>query len=217
MFTVIYDAEDRPDRNQLRHALQAFRSANDDLACVQARLCTDTDTSWLSCYFSAEYAAHFDIFLPKLAALGLPLPLGGSSNHFRTRILREVGGWDPHNVTEDADLGMRLARFGYRSGVIDSTTYEEAPANVCVWLGQRSRWFKGWMRLSRKQFWLCFQKRQDASTTGRNAIATILVRAPMFVHVRNNLLHVVDAAGEWGQCSRPRPWWHVKQSGSRTA
>ena len=146
MFTVIYDAEDRPERNQLRRALQAFRSANDDLACVQARLCTDTDTSWLSCYFSAEYAAHFDIFLPKLAALGLPLPLGGSSNHFRTTTLREVGGWDPHNVTEDADLGMRLARFGYRSGVIDSTTYEEAPANVCDWLGQRSRWFKGWMQ-----------------------------------------------------------------------
>src|SRR5215813_6647195 len=145
-FTVIYDAEDRPERNQLRHALRAFLSANDDLACVQARLCTDTNTSWLSRYFSAEYAAHFDIFLPKLAGLQLPLPLGGSSNHFRTATLREVGGWDPHNVTEDADLGMRLARFGYRSGVIDSTTYEEAPANVCVWLGQRSRWFKGWMQ-----------------------------------------------------------------------
>jgi hypothetical protein len=145
-FTVIYDAEDRPERNQLRRALQTFRAAGDDLACVQARLCTDTDTSWLSRYFSAEYAAHFDVFLPKLAALRLPLPLGGSSNHFRTTTLREVGGWDPHNVTEDADLGMRLARFGYRSDVIDSTTYEEAPANVCDWLGQRSRWFKGWMQ-----------------------------------------------------------------------
>jgi glycosyltransferase involved in cell wall biosynthesis len=145
-FTVIYDAEDRPERNQLRRALRTFRSAGDDLACVQARLCTDTSTSWLSCYFSAEYAAHFDVFLPKLAALKLPLPLGGSSNHFRTATLREVGGWDPYNVTEDADLGMRLARFGYRSGVIDSTTYEEAPDNVCNWLGQRSRWFKGWMQ-----------------------------------------------------------------------
>jgi glycosyltransferase XagB len=145
-FTVIYDAEDRPERNQLRRALRAFRSAGNDLACVQARLCTDTSTSWLSRYFSAEYAAHFDVFLPKLAALQLPLPLGGSSNHFRTATLREVGGWDPHNVTEDADLGMRLARFGYRSGVIDSTTYEEAPANVGDWIGQRSRWFKGWMQ-----------------------------------------------------------------------
>jgi cellulose synthase/poly-beta-1,6-N-acetylglucosamine synthase-like glycosyltransferase len=110
-FTVVYDAEDRPERNQLRAALNAFRSAGEDLACVQARLCIDTRTSWLARYFTAECAGHFDVFLPKLAALGLPLPLGGSSNHFRTATLREVGGWDPHNVTEDADLGMRLARF----------------------------------------------------------------------------------------------------------
>ncbi|MGB6350679.1 MAG: glycosyltransferase family 2 protein [Pseudolabrys sp.] len=152
MFTVIYDAEDRPERNQLRIALNAFRSAGDDLACVQARLCMDTDTSCLARYFTAEYAGHFDVFLPRLAALGLPIPLGGSSNHFRTETLREVGGWDPYNVTEDADLGMRLARFGYRCGVIDSTTYEEAPKDVRSWLNQRSRWFKGWMRLSRNYF-----------------------------------------------------------------
>jgi len=148
MFTVIYDAEDRPERNQLRVALNAFRSAGNDLACVQARLCMDTDTSWLARYFTAEYAGHFDVFLPRLAALGLPIPLGGSSNHFRTETLRAVGGWDPYNVTEDADLGMRLARFGYRCAVIDSTTYEEAPTDVRRWINQRSRWFKGWMRLS---------------------------------------------------------------------
>lgn len=145
-FTVIYDAEDRPERNQLRRALKAFRSAANNLACVQARLCIDTKTSRLARYFTAEYAGHFDIFLPRLAALGLPLPLGGSSNHFRTSALREVGGWDPYNVTEDADLGMRFARFGYRCGVIESTTYEEAPADVRGWLNQRSRWFKGWMQ-----------------------------------------------------------------------
>ena len=83
-FTVIYDAEDRPERNQLRVALNAFRSTGNHLACVQARLCMDTDTSWLARYFTAEYAGHFDVFLPRLAALGLPIPLGGSSNHFRT-------------------------------------------------------------------------------------------------------------------------------------
>lgn len=145
-FAAIYDAEDRPEANQLRCALQAFRSGGDGLACVQARLCIDTDTSWLARYFIAEYAGHFDVFLPKLAAFGLPLPLGGSSNHFRTAVLRRVGGWDPYNVTEDADLGVRLARSGYRCGVIESTTYEEAPARVGAWLGQRSRWCKGWMQ-----------------------------------------------------------------------
>jgi hypothetical protein len=97
--------------------------------------------------FTAEYAGLFDVLLPGLSEHRLPLPLGGSSNHFRTDVLREVGGWDAYNVTEDADLGMRLARFGYQSAVIGSTTYEEAPARLGPWLRQRTRWFKGWMRL----------------------------------------------------------------------
>lgn len=146
-FTVIYDAEDRPEPDQLRRALQAFGAGGDDLACVQARLCIDnTADSWLARLFTAEYAGQFDVFLPGLAKLRLPLPLGGSSNHFRTATLRAVGGWDSYNVTEDADLGMRLARFGYRSGTIASTTYEEAPAQFGAWLRQRTRWFKGWMQ-----------------------------------------------------------------------
>ena len=146
-FTVVYDAEDRPEPDQLRCALQAFRAAGDDLACVQARLCIDnTADSALARYYTAEYAGQFDVFLPGLTAMGLPLPLGGSSNHFNTATLRKIGGWDPYNVTEDADLGMRLARFGYRSEMIWSTTYEEAPAHVGPWLRQRTRWFKGWMQ-----------------------------------------------------------------------
>jgi cellulose synthase/poly-beta-1,6-N-acetylglucosamine synthase-like glycosyltransferase len=165
-YTVIYDAEDRPEPNQLRRAVQAFHTAGNDLACVQARLCMDTTTSWHARFFIAEYAGQFDFFLPRLAAFDLPLPLGGSSNHFRTKTLRDVGGWDPYNVTEDADLGMRLARFGYRCSVIESTTYEEAPANIRRWLGQRSRWFKGWM-----QTWLVhmrnpFQLFQDLGLRG---------------------------------------------------
>jgi Glycosyl transferase family group 2 len=119
-----------------------------EVACVQASLTIDnTDDSWLSALFTAEYAAQFDLFLPGLSKLRLPMPLGGSSNHFRTEVLREVGAWDPYNVTEDADLGLRLARFGYRSAMIQSTTYEEAPARPTLWLRQRTRWFKGWLRL----------------------------------------------------------------------
>ena len=144
---MVYDAEDRPEPDQLRRALQAFRGGGDDLACVQARLCIDnTADSLIARYFTAEYAGQFDVFLPGLAAMRLPLPLGGSSNHFHTATLRKVGGWDPYNVTEDADLGMRLARFGYRADIIDSTTYEEAPADAGPWLRQRTRWFKGWMQ-----------------------------------------------------------------------
>ena len=146
-FTVIYDAEDRPEPNQLRRALQAFETAANNLpACRRACASTTRADSWLARLFTAEYAGQFDVFLPGLAASRLPLPLGGSSNHFHTTALREIGGWDPYNVTEDADLGMRLARFGRRAGVIDSTTYEEAPAQFGPWLRQRTRWFKGWMQ-----------------------------------------------------------------------
>ena len=146
-FVAVYDAEDRPDPDQLRLALEAFVASDERLACVQARLTIDnTADSLLARLFTAEYAGLFDVFLPGLAAWRLPLPLGGSSNHFRTSVLRRIGGWDPYNVTEDADLGMRLARFGYRTSIIPSTTYEEAPARLGPWLRQRTRWFKGWMQ-----------------------------------------------------------------------
>lgn len=146
-YLVVYDAEDEPEPDQLRLALAAYRRSGRQLACVQARLAIDNvRDNWLTRHFAAEYAGLFDVFLPALADLRLPLPLGGTSNHFRTDVLRAVGGWDPFNVTEDADLGMRLARFGYLTGVVDSTTYEEAPARTGAWLRQRTRWFKGWLQ-----------------------------------------------------------------------
>jgi cellulose synthase/poly-beta-1,6-N-acetylglucosamine synthase-like glycosyltransferase len=146
-FIAVYDAEDRPEPDQLRLALEAFSASDARLACVQARLTIDnTSDSWLTRIFTAEYAGLFDVLLPGLAAWRLPLPLGGSSNHFRTEVLRKTGAWDPYNVTEDADLGMRLARLGYRTAVIQSTTYEEAPARFGPWLKQRTRWCKGWMQ-----------------------------------------------------------------------
>lgn len=147
-FITVFDAEDRPDPGQLRDALDVFRNHDpDDVACAQASLCIDnTADGWLPRMFTAEYAGQFDVFLQGFSNFGLPLPLGGSSNHFRTGVLREIGGWDPYNVTEDADLGFRLARFGYRSVMFASTTYEEAPARFGAWLRQRSRWMKGWMQ-----------------------------------------------------------------------
>jgi cellulose synthase/poly-beta-1,6-N-acetylglucosamine synthase-like glycosyltransferase len=146
-FVAVYDAEDRPEPDQLRLALEAFLAGGERLACAQAQLTIDNSAdSWLARLFTAEYAGLFDIFLPGLAAWRLPLPLGGSSNHFRTALLRKLGAWDPYNVTEDADLGMRLARCGYCATVIASSTYEEAPASFRPWLRQRTRWFKGWMQ-----------------------------------------------------------------------
>ncbi|WP_157223403.1 glycosyltransferase [Rhodovulum sp. PH10] len=146
-FLAVFDAEDRPEPDQLRKALAAFDRSGPRLACVQARLTIDnTDDGLLPALFTAEYAALFDVFLPALARWRLPLPLGGSSNHFRTSVLHEVGGWDPWNLTEDADLGLRLARFGFTTTMVASTTLEEAPAKLGPWLKQRTRWFQGWIQ-----------------------------------------------------------------------
>ncbi|MGU3494617.1 glycosyltransferase [Xanthobacteraceae bacterium A53D] len=144
-YIAVFDAEDVPAPDQLRRALSAFRSTDTSIACVQARLVIENGPeSWISRQFAAEYAGHFDVLLPALASLGLPLLLGGTSNHFRRSVLEAVGGWDPYNVTEDADLGIRLARAGWRTAVIASATGEEAPITRRAWIGQRTRWLKGW-------------------------------------------------------------------------
>ena len=144
---VIYDAEDRPEPDQLRKAAAVFHHASQKLACVQARLdYFNAKENWLSRQFTIEYASLFRGLLPLFSRLGLPLPLGGTSNHFRISVLRELGAWDPFNVTEDADLGMRLNRAGYRVKTLDSTTYEEACCQTGAWVKQRTRWLKGWMQ-----------------------------------------------------------------------
>jgi len=153
-YTVVYDAEDRPHPQQLRAALAAFEDGGPDLACVQAPLSIDNaDASWIARQFAAEYAIQFRELLPMLARFKLPLPLGGTSNHFRTDVLRAVGGWDPFNVTEDADLGFRLARDGYRADMTGPPTLEEAPVTFKAWLAQRARWIKGHM-----QTWLVLMR-----------------------------------------------------------
>ncbi len=141
-YVVVFDAEDRPELDQLRRAAAAFRE-RPELGCVQARLLPDNEGSWLARMFTVEYAANFEVLLPALADWGVPLPLGGTSNHFPRAVLEKVGAWDPFNVTEDADLGIRLARFGYPCATIQSHTFEEAPVTFRQWLPQRRRWIKG--------------------------------------------------------------------------
>ncbi|MGO4389612.1 glycosyltransferase [Microvirga sp. 2YAF29] len=146
-YTVVYDAEDVPDAAQLRLAVSAFAGCARDIACLQARLTIDnTDDSWLTRLFTIEYAALFDVLNPGLAEIGSPIPLGGTSNHFRTSVLKRIYGWDAWNVTEDADLGFRLSRFGYRVADLPSSTLEEAPITLGAWLRQRTRWMKGYMQ-----------------------------------------------------------------------
>ena len=149
---TVYDAEDEPDPGQLRVAAARFASDPDGrLACLQAPLrirppAAEGGDPFLDRQFAAEYAALFETALPGFARLGLPFPLGGTSNHFRTAALRAVGGWDAWNVTEDADLGFRLWSRRWRLGVIDRPTWETPPGGIEHWLPQRVRWQKGYMQ-----------------------------------------------------------------------
>lgn len=149
---TVYDAEDDPDPLQLREAAARFAAEDGDLVCLQApleirRLGNGRDASpFLDRQFAAEYAALFEITLPAMARMGLPFPLGGTSNHFRVSALRALGGWDAWNVTEDADLGFRIWRRGWRLDVLSRPTYETPPGDLAHWLPQRTRWLKGYMQ-----------------------------------------------------------------------
>ena len=173
-FVVIYDAEDRPERGQLREAAARFR-ADPGLACLQAPLRVDRTRCFLQRQFALEYAAQFEVMLAGLHRLGAPFPLGGSSNHFRTSVLRELGGWDAWNVTEDADLGFRLAAAGRRSGLLRTPTWELAPRTPGAWLRQRGRWLKGHL-----QTW-CVHMRRPAAGGWRRFAALQATLGPGLV------------------------------------
>jgi cellulose synthase/poly-beta-1,6-N-acetylglucosamine synthase-like glycosyltransferase len=146
-YVVIYDAEDMPDRDQLKKVYIAFSKTPANVACIQAKLnYYNSRQNILTQWFTVEYSMWFDLLLPGLDAEHAPIPLGGTSNHFRTYALVEAGAWDPYNVTEDADLGIRLFKRGYRTRIVDSTTYEEANSQYDNWIRQRSRWLKGYMQ-----------------------------------------------------------------------
>lgn len=168
---VIYDAEDAPHPGQLREAAARFAQADAGLTCLQAPLRIEPDPRFLPDQFALEYAVLFEVFLPALARWGLPFPLGGTSNHFRAEALRAVGGWDPYNVTEDADIGFRLAALGHRLDVITSPTFETSPATLRIWTPQRARWIKGHLQT------LAVHARGAAARTPRGAAALVLTLA----------------------------------------
>ncbi len=150
-YLVIFDAEDRPEPDQLKKAVVVFRKLEEEkkssVVCLQAKLnYFNADQNWLTRFFTLEYTTWFDLFLPGLHIVHTPIPLGGTSNHFKTDVLKELGGWDSFNVTEDCDLGIRLARKGLSTEILDSTTWEEANSDVYNWYRQRSRWVKGYFQ-----------------------------------------------------------------------
>jgi len=199
-YCTIYDAEDRPEADQLKKAVIAFQKCPERVGCIQAKLnFYNSDQNLLTQWFTVDYSTRFDIDLPGLTALGAPIPLGGTSNHFPTGLLRELGGWDPFNVTEDADLGIRLARSGWKTAMIDSVTYEEATSSLGNWLRQRSHWIKGYM-----QTWLVHMRNplrlwRDLGTHGFLSMQ-IIIASTFFRHSANPVFWALIAvwyAAEW--------------------
>lgn len=177
---TIFDAEDRPDILQLRRVVVAFAGLDDEVACVQAKLAFHNGSqNMLAAWFTADYALWFNFLLPGLMRSDSPIPLGGTSNHIRADVLAKIGAWDPHNVTEDADLGVRIAARGYRTAVLDSTTLEEANPDPINWIRQRSRWYKGYL-----QTWLVHMRQpvtlwRTLGTVGMFRFTTLLAGTPV--------------------------------------
>ena len=183
---AVFDAEDRPSRDQPREAVAAFQSGRRDLAVVQAPLLIHNGRDgWFAKQFEIEYAINFRVWLPFLARLGLPLPLGGTSNYFRRGLLEAAGGWDAWNVTEDADLGLRLARFGGKAATISAPTWEEAPVRFPDWRAQRTRWIKGHL-----QTWLVLMRRPFSAATGMGWASFLSAQLTLGGSLLTSLMHL---------------------------
>jgi len=145
-YVVIYDAEDKPEPDQLKKICLAFRHLPEECICIQAKLNYYNSKQNLITNGLPRIQHVVRIAAAGHYASGIPLPLGGTSNHFKTEELKKIGAWDPFNVTEDADLGIRLFKDGYKTAIISSVTWEEATSNLSGWINQRSRWLKGYMQ-----------------------------------------------------------------------
>lgn len=184
-FFVIYDAEILPDRDQMKKAYLGFKK-HPEIACFQTRLDHyNTDQNILTRLFNMEFSFYYDYFLPGLQKLGFPLPLSGHSTHFRTDIVRKVGAWDPYNVAEDCDVGIRLYRYGYKTKVLNSLSREEAAADVWSWIMQRTRWMKGFMQTSIVHLRHPFQLKDDLGGWKNFTAFLITVPGTVLVNVLN--------------------------------
>ena len=216
---VIFDAEDIPQPNQLRLSAEKFAASPKELVCLQAKLTFyNANENWLTRQFTIEYAVLFDLVLPMLASMSLPLPLGGTSNHFRMQALRRLGCWDPFNVTEDADLGIRLARFGWFADVLDSSTFEEANNDLANWMSQRARWLKGWI-----QTWFVHMRNPVQLWKQLGGVGFITMQVIMAGIVVSTLVHpiflviTIWAIGSGQFLPIEQNWWVVLVSGTGLA
>lgn len=190
-YITIYDAEDVPEPSQLKKAVLAFEHAGDRVVCIQAKLnFYNPHQNILTRVFTAEYSLWFDLVLTGLQSIEAPIPLGGTSNHFKKTSLVRLNGWDSFNVTEDCDLGMRLMKEGYRTAIVESTTLEEANSDNINWFWQRTRWIKGYV-----QTYLVHMRNPRSFFTSWNGLDFIsfqvIVGAKIFSMLINPLMWII--------------------------
>ena len=184
-FLVIYDAEIVPDADQLKKAYLAFQQ-HPEVDVFQTRLDHyNPDQSLITKLFNAEFSFHFDLFLPGLQKLGFPIPLSGHSTHFRRVALEEIGAWDPYNVTEDCDNGVRLARVGRKIDILDSISREEATTSMAAWINQRSRWIKGFIQTTIVHMRYPLKFKDEIGGWGKLAAFLITVPGSVFINIAN--------------------------------
>ena len=183
-YVVVFDAEDRPDPDQLYKALAEFRVVSKDYICLQAKLLFyNYSENILTLLFQVEYYLLFSVWLKFLSQYDLPIPLGGTSNHFKRKALEKLGLWDSYNVTEDADLGIRIYLMGYKTKLLSSYTYEEAPITIFAWIHQRTRWFKGFIQTIFIFFKSMFYSKN--TTIKQNLLIIYFLLVPLIIYIGN--------------------------------
>ncbi len=204
-FVTIYDAEDHPEPSQLKKAVACFRASDASVACLQAELnYYNRGENILTSLFAIEYATLFRFMLPGLYRLRMPIPLGGTSNHIRRECLQKLGEWDPYNVTEDADLGIRLAAHGYRTLPLRSLTGEEAPIKLSMWIKQRSRWVKGYIQTWAVAMRQPYQLYKAFGLTGFIGFQ-LFVGAASLVYLVSPVVWGLTAVWAWQMAGHPAP------------
>ncbi|SPF43532.1 Glycosyl transferase (fragment) [Candidatus Desulfosporosinus infrequens] len=193
-YVVIFDAEDRPEPDQLKKVHLAFNRSSDKCCCIQAKLnYYNSEQNLLTRWFTQEYSMWYDLLLPGLMQLDIPIPLGGTSNHFKTEILKRLNAWDPYNVTEDADLGIRLYGEGFTTAIVDSRTWEEANSRTGNWIRQRSRWIKGYMLTWFVHMRFPLRLWRQIGTRGMIGLQVVVLATPLLPFMDVSFLMVSDS------------------------
>ncbi|PID52281.1 MAG: hypothetical protein CR972_02285 [Candidatus Moraniibacteriota bacterium] len=159
---TIFDAEDEIHPDILNVVNTAMIQNHADIVQSGVQL-MNFNSNWYSLFNVMEYYFWFKSVLHFFANNGM-IPLGGNTVFFKKHWLERVGGWDEKNLTEDADIGIRMSAAGARTKVIydeEHVTREETPPSVAQFIKQRTRWNQGFIQVLFKGVWTKLPKKRQ--------------------------------------------------------